>query len=72
MIDKKYNIYAKEKCIYQSLPEEEFNRTWKMIQNFLSIMDGNVKKEDLTYEELPIDIWYIVLYDIEVIILTYD
>lgn len=56
MIDRKYNIYAKEKCIYQSLPEEEFNRTWKMIQNFLSIIDGNVKKEDLTFEELPIDI----------------
>jgi len=54
MTEKRYNIYAKDKCIYHSLPEDEFNKTWKMIQNFLSIMEGSVKKEDLFFKEIQI------------------
>lgn len=52
MTEKRYNIYAKDKCIYHSLPEEEFNKTWEMIQNFLSITEAPVKKEDLTYRKI--------------------
>mgnify|MGYP000240481761 CR=1 FL=1 len=52
MIEKRYNIYAKEKCIYQSLSEDEFNQTWKMIQNFLSIIESDFKREDLSFKEI--------------------
>ena len=51
MSNKKYNIYFKNKCIYESLPDDEFQSTWKMIHNFLSIT-GNVEKEDLFYREI--------------------
>jgi hypothetical protein len=51
MIEKKYHIYLKNKCIYHSLNEEEFNMNWKMISEFLSVTDDR-KKEDLSYEEV--------------------
>jgi hypothetical protein len=58
MNDKVYHIYAKQKCLYHSLTHEEFERTWNMIHNFLSVIDAetvSVKKEDLSYVELTLD-----------------
>ncbi len=58
MNDKVYHIYAKQKCLYHSLTYEEFERTWNMIHNFLSVIDAetvSVKKEDLSYVELTLD-----------------
>ena len=52
MTEKSYNIYLKEKCIYQSLSKDEFAETWKMIQNFLSIIESDFKGEDLRFEEI--------------------
>jgi len=54
MSDKKYNIYLKNKCIYDSLSKSEFEDTWKMLTNLTSIF-GNVTKEDLSYKQMPID-----------------
>jgi hypothetical protein len=51
MNEEKYNIYLKDKCIYKSLEKEEFNNTWNMIQNFLSITESSVNKEDLSYKK---------------------
>jgi len=83
MNDKLYHIYAKQKCLYHNLSKEEFENTWKMIHNFLSVIDSEsvtVKKEDLSYEEVildksvivdhwhgEIDNHYIIRYDTEVI-----
>ena len=58
MNDKLYHIYAKQKCLYHNLSKEEFENTWKMIHNFLSVIDSEsvtVKKEDLSYEEVLLD-----------------
>jgi|LauGreDrversion4_2_1035121.scaffolds.fasta_scaffold42108_9 hypothetical protein len=58
MKDKLYHIYAKQKCLYHSLSKEEFENTWRMIHNFLSVIDSesvSVKKEDLSYEEVILD-----------------
>lgn len=51
MTEKRYHIYLQDKCLYHSLSEEEFNTTWKMIFEFLTVADER-KKEDLTYEEV--------------------
>jgi hypothetical protein len=51
MTETLYHIYLRNKCIYHSLPEDEFNLTWKMISEFLSITDDS-KKNDLSYEKV--------------------
>lgn len=51
MTETLYHIYFKDKCIYHSLPQDEFDLTWKMIFEFLSITDESKKKE-LSYEEV--------------------
>ena len=51
MTETLYNIYLKDKCIYHSLTEDEFNLTWRMISEFLSVTNDS-KKNDLSYEEV--------------------
>ena len=51
MTETLYHIYLKNKCIYHSLNEDEFNLTWKMISEFLSITDDS-KKNDLSFEQV--------------------
>jgi len=51
MTENKYHIYLKDKCIYHSLSQEQFDNTWKMINEFLTVTD-DTKKEDLSYEEV--------------------
>jgi hypothetical protein len=52
MSEEKYDIYLNGRKIYDKLEEEEFNNTWKMIQNFLSITESPVCREDLTYKKI--------------------
>ena len=51
MTETLYHIYLKDKCIYHSLTKDEFDLTWRMISEFLSITDDS-KKNDLSYEEV--------------------
>jgi len=51
MTETLYHIYLKDKCIYHSLSKDEFELTWRMISEFLSITDDS-KKNDLSYEEV--------------------
>lgn len=51
MIEKKYHIYLNNKCLYHSLSIEDFDATWKMISDFLTITDDR-KKDNLSYEEV--------------------
>ncbi len=50
-IQKSYHIYAKEKCIYQNLPESEFLQVWDMLDKFLTV-SGAMDKSDITYREI--------------------
>lgn len=50
-MEKKYNIYARGKVIYRSLSEEEFQRSWKDLNNLVSIFT-EVDKNDLSFEEI--------------------
>jgi hypothetical protein len=51
MIEKKYHIYLNNKCLYHSLSIEDFDITWKMFSEFLTITDDR-KKDILSYEEV--------------------
>jgi len=51
MIEKKFHIYLNNECLYHSLNIEDFEITWKMISEFLTIVDDR-KKDNLSYEEV--------------------
>ena len=53
--DKVYHIYAKDKCLFHSLKEEEFEPTWNTIKNLVGIMKTDYNVEDLSYEELLVN-----------------
>jgi len=53
-MEKIYHIYAKNKCIYHSLREEEFKYTWNTLKNMVGIMKTEYNENDLSYEELII------------------
>jgi len=54
-MEKVYHIYAKDKCIFHSLQEEEFVDKWNQLNNLVGIMKTDYSKEDLSYEELTVN-----------------
>ena len=38
-----------------SIPEEEFETTWKTLNNLVGIMRTEYSSQDLTYEELTVN-----------------
>ena len=52
MTEKVYHIYAKGQCIYHSLSENKFAEIWEMIHRMIDLLDLDLTKEDLSYEEL--------------------
>jgi hypothetical protein len=50
--EKIYHIYAKEKCIYHSLKEEEFKNIWDNLKGMVGIMKTDYEVNDLSYIEL--------------------
>ena len=57
-MDKVYHVYVKNTCVYHSLAEEEFSKTWEMLNTMVELL-GNYGKEDLTYECLTRDKEYL-------------
>lgn len=55
MIEKVYHIYAKDRCIFHSIKEEEFKVTWKTLNQLVGLMHTDYSVEDLSYEELTIN-----------------
>lgn len=53
--EKVYHIYAKDKCIFHSLKEDEFRTTWRTLQRLVDVLDTRYAGDDLTYEELTIN-----------------
>jgi hypothetical protein len=51
-MEKIYHIYAKDKCLFHSVKEEEFETTWRTLNNMVGIMKTDYNTEDLSYEEL--------------------
>ena len=51
-MQKIYHIYAKDKCIFHSIQEEEFQVTWDTLNRMVGIMKTEYSEKDLSYEEL--------------------
>jgi hypothetical protein len=51
-MEKIYHIYAKERCLFHSLKEEEFEITWNTLKNMVGLMKTDYSVEDLTFVEL--------------------
>lgn len=54
-MEKIYHIYAKDRCLFHSINEEEFNTTWKTLNNLVGLMKTDYKSSDLSYEELVVN-----------------
>ena len=53
-MEKVYHIYAKDRCLFHSLKEEEFKNTWKQLNSMVGLMKTDYTNEDLSYEELTL------------------
>jgi negative regulator of replication initiation len=53
--EKIYHIYAKDKCIFHSLKEEEFKITWGALNKLVNVLDTLYDIDDLSYEELQVN-----------------
>lgn len=53
-MEKVYHIYAKDRCLFHSLKEEEFKNTWKQLNSMVGLMKTDYTSEDLSYEELTL------------------
>ena len=51
--EKVYHIYAKDKCIFHSLKEDDFNVKWDTLNHLVGLMKTEYTKEDLSFIELP-------------------
>ena len=54
-MEKIYHIYAKDKCLFHSVKEEEFQTTWMTLNNMVGIMKTDYSIDDLSYEELIVN-----------------
>jgi len=53
--EKIYHIYAKDKCLFHSIKEDEFDATWKTLNQLVGIMHTDYTSDDLSYEELIVN-----------------
>jgi len=47
-----YHIYAKDRCLYNCLKQEEFEEKWEMLNIMVGLMKTDYDADDLTYEKL--------------------
>lgn len=53
--ESKYHIYAKGKCLWSNLSEEDFQHLWASIQGALFVgIHTNYKIEDFDYEKVEL------------------
>jgi len=54
-MEKVYHIYAKDRCLFHSIKEEDFEVTWRTLKNMVGIMHTDYEITDLSYEELMVN-----------------
>jgi hypothetical protein len=54
-MEKIYHIYAKDRCLFHSVKEEDFQTTWNTLNNMVGIMKTDYTTDDLSYEELLVN-----------------
>ena len=50
--DTLYHIYARDRCIYNCLNEEEFEETWEMLKVMVGLLKTDYTERDLSYIKL--------------------
>ena len=50
--EKMFHIYAKDRCLFHNIKEEEFRVTWNTLKGIVGLMQTDYTLEDLTYEEV--------------------
>ena len=50
--DTTWHIYAKEKCLYCNLTEEEFEEKWELLKVMIDLLGGEYTVDDLSYIKL--------------------
>ena len=45
-----YHIYAKDKCLYHNLKQEEFEETWELLNVMVGLLKTDYTSDDLSYE----------------------
>ena len=50
-----YHIYAKDKCLYPCLKEDEFNLKWAELKAMVGLMRTDYTEEDLVFVKCPAD-----------------
>lgn len=55
MMEKIYHIYAKERCLFHSIKEEEFEITWNTLRNMVGLMKTDYTIDDLSFIELTVN-----------------
>lgn len=51
-MEKIYHIYVRNKCIFHSVKEDEFQIIWNTLNRMVGLMHTDYNREDLNYEEL--------------------
>jgi len=54
-MEKVYHIYAKDRCLFHSIREDDFRTTWETLNNMVGIMKTEYTADDLSYEELVVN-----------------
>ena len=52
--EKLFHIYAKDRCLFHSIKEEDFNVTWNTLKGMVGLLHTDYTLEDLSYEELTV------------------
>ena len=50
-----YHIYAKDRCLYNCLKEEEFNIKWEQLNAMVGLMKTDYTESDLAFVKCPAD-----------------
>ena len=53
--EKVFHIYAKDRCLFHSIKEEDFNVTWNTLKGMIGLMKTDYTIEDLSYEEVSVN-----------------
>ena len=53
--EKLFHIYAKDRCLFHSIKEEDFKVTWNTLKGMVGLMQTDYTLEDLSYEEVTVN-----------------
>ena len=48
--EKLFHIYAKDKCLFYNIKEDDFEVTWRTLNGMVGLMKTDYEVEDLSYE----------------------